>query len=89
MMRELGQMISPLTVVDHFDGLLDGFVLDQQDAVLRRAVVLPTLVTDTMMTDMASKSRLARELLDFAGELMGATVPVVPPTPSGSDSAHS
>lgn len=34
MMRELGNSISPLTVVDHFDGLLTGFV-DEQDAVLR------------------------------------------------------
>ena len=69
MMREMGQMISPLTVVDHFADLLDGFVMDNADAVLRDAVELPVLVTDTLMTDLASKERLAREVLNFAAGL--------------------
>jgi LPPG:FO 2-phospho-L-lactate transferase len=69
MMRELGQMTSPLTVVDHFADLLDGFVLDRADAVLDRAVELPVLVTDTIMTDLASKTRLATEILAFATQL--------------------
>lgn len=66
MMREMGQMMSPITVADHLDGLLDGFVLDQADAVLSNAFDMPVLVTDTIMTDLASKTRLAQELLDFA-----------------------
>ncbi len=66
MMRELGQMVSPLTVVDHFDGMLDGFVLDNADAEVARAVQLPTLVTATLMTDLASKKQLAEEILAFA-----------------------
>lgn len=70
MMRELGNSISPLTVVDHFDGLLTGFVLDEQDAVLRDAVDLPTLVTNTMMTDLASKTQLAQQVIDFGVQLM-------------------
>ncbi len=65
MMREMGQMMSPITVADHFDGLLDGFVLDQADAVLHNAFDMPVLVADTVMTDLASKARLAQELLDF------------------------
>ena len=69
MMRELGEMSSPLTVVDHYGDLLDGFVLDERDAALEEAVVLPTLVTDTIMTDTASKERLAREILAFARTL--------------------
>lgn len=69
MMRELGQMISPLTVVDHFAGLLTGFVLDEADAVLRDAVQLPTLVTNTLMVDLPSKARLAQQVLDFVGQL--------------------
>ncbi len=70
MMREMGQMISPLTVVDHFDDLLDAFVLDNADAVLHDAVQLPTLITDTLMTDLESKCRLAQELLDFVAALV-------------------
>ncbi|MCB0115823.1 MAG: 2-phospho-L-lactate transferase [Caldilineaceae bacterium] len=65
MMQELGEMISPLTVVDHLGDLLDGFVIDEQDADLADAVVLPALVTDTIMRDVASKARLARAVVDF------------------------
>ena len=65
MMREMGSMVSPLTVVDHFAGLLHGFVLDQEDGVLADAVHLPTLVTNTIMSDAASKERLARETINF------------------------
>jgi LPPG:FO 2-phospho-L-lactate transferase len=79
MMREMGQMISPLTVVDHFADVLDGFVLDNADAVLRDAVQLPVLVTDTFMTDLASKQRLAQEVLAFAAEL--ASDVGAPPAP--------
>lgn len=71
MMRELGQMVSPLTVVDHFDDLLDGFVLDDQDAALVDAVQMPVLVTDTLMTDEPKRAAVAREVLDFAASLIG------------------
>ena len=70
MMRELGQSISPLTVVDHFDGLLTGFVLDDMDAVLRNAVDLPTVVTNTLMTDLNSKINVAQQVLALGAELM-------------------
>ncbi|NJN82584.1 MAG: hypothetical protein HC802_10140, partial [Caldilineaceae bacterium] len=82
MMRELGEMISPLTVVDHFADLLDGFVLDRQDDALRGAVGLPTLVTDTLMTDLASKTRLAHEVIDFASTLVVNSVTVSPSDPA-------
>ena len=72
MMRELGQMISPLTVVDHFAGLLDGFVLDQTDAAVQEAVGMPCLVTDTLMVDLESKRRLAEETLAFAASMRDA-----------------
>lgn len=65
MMREMGQMISPLTVVDHFDGLLDGFVLDEQDAVVQRAIDIPLCVTNTIMVDLDDKAALAQATLDF------------------------
>src|SRR5690606_15096803 len=71
MMRELGQMVSPLTVVDHFDDLLDGFVLDQQDAALVDAVQTAVMVTDTLMTDEARRAQVAQQVLDFAASLIG------------------
>ncbi len=65
MMREMGQMISPLTVLDHFDDLLDGFVLDQEDSVLERGIDIPMLATNTLMTDGESKRRLAQAVINF------------------------
>ena len=88
MMRELGQMISPLTVADHFAGLLDGFVLDVQDAILENAVGVQALVTDTLMTDAASKAALARAVLAFgrsvqAGESRAAAAQEARATDAG------
>lgn len=65
MMREMGQMPSPLTVVDHYGDLLDGFVLDQEDEVLAPAVGMPTLVTNTIMSTPAVGESLGRSLLAF------------------------
>jgi len=79
MMLELGQMVSPLTVADHFDGLLDGFVLDHADALVAGAVQLPTLVTATMMTDLASKKELAQQTLAFGAQLAEGQKPASRP----------
>lgn len=83
MMREMGEMISPLTVVDHLDGLLTGFVLDEQDRAVEDAVGLPVLVTDTIMQDAAGKARLAQEVLDF-GLALARTAQPTAPNPSHS-----
>lgn len=81
MMIELGQMVSPLTVADHFDGLLDGFVIDHADGEIAQAVQLPTLVTATMMTDLASKTQLAQETLAFGAQLAEGQKPTPRPGP--------
>jgi len=65
----MGKMISPITVADHLRELLDGFVLDRADDAVRDAVAMPVLVTDTIMSDMASKAGLARRVLAFAAQL--------------------
>ncbi len=83
MMRELGEVSSPLTVVDHLGDVLDGFVIDQADAALSDAVILPALVTDTIMTDLPSKQRLAQEILAFADSLRPN--PLANPTPTPTD----
>jgi LPPG:FO 2-phospho-L-lactate transferase len=66
MMHELGHGISPLTVAEHYADLLTGFVLDEADATLYGQLPMPTLVTNTIMTDLASKGRLAEEVVRFA-----------------------
>ena len=53
-------------------GLIDGFVLDDIDADLRADVEglgLRVVVTDTIMTDDAARSRLAADVLRFATDL--------------------
>lgn len=68
-MTELGLPVSAAAVAAHYDGLLDGFVLDRADAALEREIAVPTLVTDTMMHDRDDKVRLAKAVLDFARSL--------------------
>lgn len=75
-MRELGQPINPMTVAEHYDGLLNGFVLDQQDDGLEHALDIPTKVTDTLMTDAPKRTRLAQDVLEFGLQLAKIAVAV-------------
>ncbi len=71
MMREMGYLEHlPLTIVEHYAGLLDGFILDQQDRAEQSRLPLPSLATDTIMTGLPSKQRLAAEVLQFGRSLM-------------------
>ncbi len=70
MMSEMGYLEHlPLTIVNHYAGLLDGFVIDQQDSAEQNQLPLPSLATDTIMTDLPSKQRLAAEVLQFSHSL--------------------
>ena len=71
MMREMGHLKHlPLTIVEHYAGLLDGFVIDRQDVEEQTRIPLPVLTTDTIMTDLPSKRRLAAEVLQFGRSLL-------------------
>ena len=68
MLVSLGHEASALGVARLYAGLVDGFVVDTVDVALAPAVEalgMRTLVTDTVMTDDASRERLAREILAF------------------------
>jgi LPPG:FO 2-phospho-L-lactate transferase len=80
MMREMGQMPSPLTVIDYFADLLDGFVLDAEDAPLADAAGLPLLVTNTVMSSSAVRSALGQSVLDFG---LGLRAPLRQSAPTG------
>ena len=69
MLVSLGHESSALGVARIYAGLLDGFVLDDVDAELAPAIEalgMRTLVTNTLMTDDATRAQLARETLEFA-----------------------
>lgn len=68
-MAELGLPISALEIVQHYAGLIDGFVLDQRDAHLREQIDIPVLVTDTLMHTREDRVRVAEETLAFATTL--------------------
>lgn len=81
MMREMGMTISPVTVAHHYEDVLDGFVVDMCDAHLSDQMDMPVLVTDTIMTDLASKQRLAAEIIDFGSQLRGPSSAPAPTQP--------
>lgn len=75
MMSELQQPSTPLTVAQHYRGLLDGFVIDIQDADQAAAIEdscgIPVHVCDTMMVSLDVKKALAKNYLSFLKQLQG------------------
>jgi len=63
-----GQPASAEACADHYGGLLDGFVVQTGDSAPEG---LDRLETDILMRDRPDRGRLAREVLDFAGRLLG------------------
>ena len=75
MLASLGEESSALGVARHLTPLITHFVLDAVDAGLEseiRALGVETLVADTIMTDHASRARLADDVLRFAASAAGA-----------------
>lgn len=68
-MAELGLAPSAPAVARHYEGLIDGFILDIQDARLAPEIALPTHVTQTLMLTREDKVALAKECLDFCAAL--------------------
>jgi LPPG:FO 2-phospho-L-lactate transferase len=69
MLASLGHEATALGVARGYAGLIDAFVLDDVDAALAPAVEalgIRPVVTATIMTDDASRERLAAEVLDAA-----------------------
>ena len=69
MLASLGHEASALGVARIYRGLVDAFVLDRVDAALAKdieALGMQAVVTDTVMTDDASRGRLAAEVLEAA-----------------------
>ena len=66
MLASLGHESSALGVARGYAGLIDAFVIDRVDAALApdiEALGMGVVVTDTVMTDDASRARLARDVL--------------------------
>ena len=69
MYTELGIQPSALAVMEHYRGLLSGFVLDKVDEELAEIIDIPTLTTDTLMNLLTKRARLAGDVLHFIRRL--------------------
>ena len=72
MMTELNIPNDAVAVARHYRGLVDGFVLDSQDAALEGAVAalgIATVVTQTVMLTLADRQQLAADVLRFIERL--------------------
>ena len=75
MMRELAIPATAHAVAQHYAGLIDGFILDAEDAAAAAAVErlgIATRVTQTVMRNLADRVALAEAALDFAAALAQA-----------------
>jgi LPPG:FO 2-phospho-L-lactate transferase len=71
-MAELGLDVSALAVAEHYQDLLDGFILDASDADLApkvRSLGIEVAVCNTVMNTLDDKLALARAVLDLADSL--------------------
>jgi LPPG:FO 2-phospho-L-lactate transferase len=68
MMAELGVPVTAQAVARHYEGLLTGFVTEA--SADSEEYPIPALRTKTMMTDLADREQLARDVLAFAGRLV-------------------
>ena len=71
-MTELGLEVSPVTVAQHYHGLIDGFILDAKDKALANQINTPTLAVNTFISTQAEKRLLAETVLSFARSLRNA-----------------
>ncbi len=68
-MGELGLEPDSRTIAWHYEGLIDGLVIDTADEALAGAMPMPAIVTNTMMRTLDDKVALARECLAFCDRL--------------------
>ncbi len=68
-MKELGVPATNAAIAAHYEGLIDGLVVDAADAAEADGLALPALVTGTVMTDLEGRMALAAATLDFAATL--------------------
>jgi len=72
MMQELDMPQSAVSVAQHYGDLLDGFVLDHEDAELRPMVEdmgIATIVTSSVMITLEDRIQLAEDTLSFSQTL--------------------
>jgi LPPG:FO 2-phospho-L-lactate transferase len=72
MLAELGFPVSALTVARRYSDLIDGYIIDAVDAADARLFDIPVTVAKTLMSTLADREALAREVLAWADALAEA-----------------
>jgi len=70
-MGELGKPINAAEIARHYEGLIDGFVLDLRDEALVSQIRVPVLLTDTLMATTDDRRRVAIDAMRLARQLAG------------------
>jgi len=73
MYQELGVTPSALSVAEHYQNWVNGFVMDEKDLDLREQVErlgMVTLVTNTIMNSTEDRRDLAMKILEFSGSMV-------------------
>ena len=65
MFTDLGIRPTPLAVVQHYEGLLSGFVFDIIDKDLAGEISIPTTITQTIMKIREDRCHLAQDVLNL------------------------
>jgi LPPG:FO 2-phospho-L-lactate transferase len=73
MMSELGFSAGATAVARRYEDLLDGYVLDRADAAEAGKLGIPVTLAHTLMTTLADRENLARDVLASADALAKAT----------------
>jgi LPPG:FO 2-phospho-L-lactate transferase len=68
-MRELGIDSTSSAIARHYDGLIDGLVIDESDAADADRIGVPVAVTRTLMNNLDDRRHLAQAVLAFAKTL--------------------
>jgi LPPG:FO 2-phospho-L-lactate transferase len=71
-MAELGLDADSRTIAWHYEGLIDGLIIDTADEALAAGLPVPAIVTNTMMRSLDDKIALARQCVAFCERLSRA-----------------
>jgi LPPG:FO 2-phospho-L-lactate transferase len=70
LMRERGLDVTPAAIAAHYDGVIDGILIDERDAACHPKI--PFAMADTLMVSLADRARVAQAALGLAARLAGA-----------------
>ena len=69
MLTELGSEVTAAAVARRYEGLIDGYIVDDADAAETESLAVPASATKTLMTTLQDRENLAQFVLRFADML--------------------